>query len=133
MACCAPAASAPLTNPSRLAPGDCMSRRELAEAVNAWLREATCQRYELDAHPIARYERGAVRWPSAAYRSGLRHVLGATTDAPLASGPRGRTLRQHSLWPEPPIRDHRSRAVGGLRGRGVAGAARVSRLATFPR
>ena len=32
--------------PSRLAPGECMSRRELAEAVNAWLWETTRQRYD---------------------------------------------------------------------------------------
>ncbi|MDQ3885597.1 MAG: tetratricopeptide repeat protein [Actinomycetota bacterium] len=77
--------------PSRLAPGECMSRRELAEALNAWLWETTRQRYDLDAHTIARYERGAVRWPGAAYRSGLRHVLGAATDAELGFWP----ARQH--------------------------------------
>ena len=32
------------TPPSRLAPGECMSRGELAEAVNAWLWETTRQR-----------------------------------------------------------------------------------------
>ncbi len=35
-----------------------MSRGELAEAVNAWLWETTLQRYELDAHTLARYEGG---------------------------------------------------------------------------
>ena len=60
-----------------------MSRRELAEAVNTWLWETTLQRYELGAHTLARYERGAVRWSGAAYRSGLRHVLGAARDAEL--------------------------------------------------
>ncbi|MGH4018720.1 MAG: hypothetical protein ACRDT0_05655 [Pseudonocardiaceae bacterium] len=83
--------------PSRLAPGECMSRRELAEAVNAWPWETTRKRYELDAHTLARYERGAVRWPGAAYRSGLRHVLGAARDAELGFWP----ARQHSAPAQP--------------------------------
>jgi hypothetical protein len=49
-----------------------MGRAELAEAVNRYLWETTRKRYELDAHSIARYERGHVRWPGAHYRSGLR-------------------------------------------------------------
>ncbi|GAA1294312.1 hypothetical protein [Saccharothrix xinjiangensis] len=64
-------------------PAESMSRRELAEAVNNWLWKTTGKRYSLDAHTIARYERGAVRWPGAHYRAGLRHVLGAATDAEL--------------------------------------------------
>ncbi|MFC5055391.1 XRE family transcriptional regulator [Saccharothrix xinjiangensis] len=60
-----------------------MSRRELAEAVNTWLWRATGKRYSLDAHTLARYERGAVRWPGEHYRAGLRHVLGVDTDAEL--------------------------------------------------
>lgn len=68
---------------SRALPNEPMSRRELAEAVNAWLWETTGKRFDLDAHAIARYERGAVRWPGAHYRAGLRHVLGAATDAEL--------------------------------------------------
>jgi len=74
-----------------------MSRRELAEAVNAWLWETTRQRYELDAHTLARYERGAVRWPGAAYRSGLRHVLGTARDAELGFWP----ARQHPAPTQP--------------------------------
>jgi hypothetical protein len=58
-----------------------MSRAELAEAVCAWLWNTTRKRYDLDAHTIARYERGVVRWPCAAYRAGLRHVLGADESA----------------------------------------------------
>lgn len=69
--------------PSRLAPGDCLSRDELAEAVCAWLWHTTNIRYALDGHYIAKLERGAVGWPSAPYRSGLRHVLGVTSDADL--------------------------------------------------
>lgn len=55
--------------PSGKAPGECMSRRELAEAVNDYLWESTKARYELDSHSIARWERGEVLWPSAPYRS----------------------------------------------------------------
>ena len=73
--------------PSRIAPGEGMSRGELAEAVNRYLWESTQRRYTLDAHTIARYERGVVRWPNAAYRSGLRAVLDAATDADLGFFP----------------------------------------------
>lgn len=75
-------------SPSRLAPGDCMSRGELAEAVNAYLWDATGEHYELDAHAVARYERGAVRWPGAQYRSALRQVLGADADSELGFWPK---------------------------------------------
>jgi hypothetical protein len=60
-----------------------MSRAELAEAVNAWLWRSTGRRYELDGHHIAKYERGVVRYPIAAYRAALRAVLGAGTDTEL--------------------------------------------------
>ncbi|MFK4090336.1 hypothetical protein ACI2LF_39870 [Kribbella sp. NPDC020789] len=69
--------------PSRRAPGEFMSRVELAEAVCAWLWETTEVRYELDGHYIAKLERGAVRWPGAAYRSGLRYVLNVASDHEL--------------------------------------------------
>jgi hypothetical protein len=65
------------------APGECASRAEVAEAVNAWLWETTGKRYALDAHYLAKLERGVARWPSAAYRSGLRYVLGVDTAVEL--------------------------------------------------
>lgn len=70
-----------------------MSRAELAEAVNRCLWDATGKRYQLDAHTIARYERGQVRWPGAHYRSGLRQVLAVSSDAELGFHPsrRGRS------------------------------------------
>ncbi|WP_238164256.1 hypothetical protein [Kribbella pittospori] len=69
--------------PSRRAPGEQMSRAELAEAVCGWLWETTETKYELDGHYIAKLERGAVRWPGAAYRAGLRYVLNVVDDADL--------------------------------------------------
>lgn len=82
---------------SRVLPNEPMSRRELAEAVNAWLWETTGKRFDLDAHAVARYERGAVRWPGAHYRAGLRHVLGAATDAELGFRPSQPTTTHRSL------------------------------------
>ncbi|WP_350280890.1 hypothetical protein [Kribbella sp. HUAS MG21] len=73
--------------PSRRAPGEHMSRSELADAVCAWLWSTTEVKYELDGHYIAKLERGAVRWPGAAYRSGLRSVLGVSTDTDLGFFP----------------------------------------------
>ncbi|CRK61394.1 Putative C1 regulatory protein [Alloactinosynnema sp. L-07] len=73
--------------PSRRVPGAHMGRAELAEAVNALLWDTTGQRFELDARAVARWERGAVRWPGAHYRSALRHVLGAAGDAALGFRP----------------------------------------------
>jgi hypothetical protein len=75
--------------PSRRAPGEQMSRAELAEAVCTWLWETTETKYELDGHYIAKLERGAVRWPGAAYRSGLRHVLNVADDSELGFVPPG--------------------------------------------
>lgn len=76
-----------MNTPSRALPSEPLSRRELAEAANAWLWQTTNKRYELDAHTIARYERGAVRWPGRHYRAALRHVLGVATDADLGFRP----------------------------------------------
>ena len=78
--------------PSRAKPGECMTRAELADAVNLHLWESKRQRYGLDADSIKRYENGKVRWPGDAYREGLRAVLDAATDAELGfrPTPRGR-------------------------------------------
>ncbi len=75
--------------PSRRAPGEQMSRAELAETVCTWLWETTETKYELDGHYIAKLERGAVRWPGAAYRSGLRYVLNVADDGELGFVPPG--------------------------------------------
>lgn len=69
--------------PSRWAPGEGMTRNELAEAANAYLWTATHRRYELDGHHIAKWERGLVRFPIAPYRAALRAVLGVANDIEL--------------------------------------------------
>lgn len=79
--------TARVRNPSRAVPGEPMSRQEPAEAVNTWLRQTTGKHYSLDAHTIARYERGKVRRPGAHYRAALRHVLDVATDAELGFRP----------------------------------------------
>lgn len=82
--------------PSQLSPGDCMSRTELADAVNRYLLDTTAKAYDLDRHQIARYERGEVRWPGAPYRAGLRAVLGARSDTDLGFTPRRRSSDRHA-------------------------------------
>lgn len=77
-----------------------MSRVELAEAVCAWLWDTTEVRYELDGHYIAKLERGAVRWPGAAYRSGLRSILNVATDNELGFlPPPGTPANERELEP----------------------------------
>ena len=82
--------------PSRSAPGECLSRSELAEEVNGWLWRKTGRRYDLDGHHIAKYERGVVRYPISPYRAALRAVLGVRTDIELGfvAPSRRRTDRQ---------------------------------------
>lgn len=94
--------------PSRAVPGEPMSRSELAEAVNAhvWTASGKRTRTALDAHTIARYERGAVRWPGTAYRAGLRAVLGVATDAELGFVP---VRRDRVPAPVRSIGDYRGR------------------------
>jgi len=81
--------------PSSLISGECLSRAELAEAVNDFLWRTRDTRFELDGHSIARYERGQVLWPSEPYRAALKSVFGVTADAELGFRPtrRGNTGR----------------------------------------
>lgn len=80
-----------------------MSRAELAEAVCAWLWLTKGDNRPLDAHYIAKLERGSVRRTGGSYREALRAVLGVANDADLVScrlclsQPGGVT--QRSLWP----------------------------------
>lgn len=83
--------------PSSDAPGEHASRAEVARAVNRWLWQETGKRYDLDAHYLAKLERGVARWPNAAYRAGLRHVLVAEDDAALGFRPARRSDSGPSL------------------------------------
>lgn len=90
--------------PSRQVPGEALSRREVAEAANAWLYEKTKKTTAFDANYVAKLERGVVRWPSAYYRAGLRAVLGVATDAELGLCPprhSGTTRQADVPTPEP--------------------------------
>lgn len=99
--------------PSRVVPGECLSRTELAAAVNLWLWRTTGVRYELDDHLIGKWERGRVRRPSAPYRAALRALLGVDADEQL--GFQSRSDRQPVEAP-PEDRDWTRRTI-------VAGAA----------
>ncbi|WP_139235113.1 helix-turn-helix domain-containing protein [Actinopolyspora lacussalsi] len=80
--------------PSPRTPGAGMSRAELAEQANRWLAANMGSSGALDAHALARYERGAVVRPNRDYRAALRSVLGVTEDSELgfdrASAPAAR-------------------------------------------
>jgi hypothetical protein len=76
--------------PSPRVPNACMSRAELAEAVNAWVDANTPARGALDEHYVGRLEQGRVTWPGRHYRAGFRAVLGATTDTDLGFFPSNR-------------------------------------------
>ena len=80
--------------PSTQVPGSCASRAEVAEAVNRYLYDTTGQVYTLDAHYVAKLERGVVRWPNRAYRAGLRYVLAVSEDASLGFTPPRRADRR---------------------------------------
>ncbi|MGH3567901.1 MAG: hypothetical protein ACRDRH_18105 [Pseudonocardia sp.] len=84
--------------PSRRTLDERLSRAELAELVNAWLWEQTGRRFGLDIHLLAKWERGKVRYPTGPYRSALRAILGAETDAELGFIPPAR--RQPSAAPD---------------------------------
>ncbi|MBE1876618.1 hypothetical protein [Myceligenerans pegani] len=76
-----------LSAPSPSGSGSPMTRAELAEAVNQYVWSTTGQHCTLDAATLARYERGMVGWPGETYRTGLRAVLGAASDAELGFRP----------------------------------------------
>ncbi|GAB3925835.1 hypothetical protein GCM10029976_019660 [Kribbella albertanoniae] len=63
-----------------------MSRAELADAVCTWLWITKGDNRPLDAHYIAKLERGAVRRTGGSYGEALRAVLGVSNDADLGMG-----------------------------------------------
>lgn len=68
---------------SRSAPGEHLSRQELAELVNAHVAEHTGQAGALDSNYVGKLERGVITWPRRHYRAALRAVLSARTDREL--------------------------------------------------
>ena len=68
---------------SRQHPGECLSRQELADLVNAHVWDRYAVRVEVDAGYIGKLERGVIRWPGGHYREAFRTILGVVTDAEL--------------------------------------------------
>ncbi|WP_245848504.1 NB-ARC domain-containing protein [Lentzea kentuckyensis] len=68
---------------SRRHAGERLSRHELAELANAHLWTRHGRKVELDAHYVAKLERGVIRWPNARYREAFRAILGNASDAEL--------------------------------------------------
>ncbi|MEV0901475.1 SAM-dependent methyltransferase [Actinoplanes sp. NPDC049802] len=85
--------------PSPHRAGQCLSRAELAEAVNTALRELFPDRnptsLDVDARWVGKLERGEHRWPCEERRAALRQVVGAETDAVIGlySPRRGEAVR----------------------------------------
>lgn len=65
------------------APGQSMTRRELADAVNDHVFRATGKRGAVDERHVGKWERGETTWPRKHYRAALRAVLNVATDAEL--------------------------------------------------
>jgi hypothetical protein len=63
--------------------GECLSRRELAERVNAYIWDRYLVRVELDANYLGKLERGTIRWPGSMCREALREILGVSDDSEL--------------------------------------------------
>lgn len=82
--------AARLSRPSRREPGEPLSRAELAEIAAAEAYRRTGRVARIDAHYVARLERGAIRWPGRAYRQAFAGVLGAS-EAELGFRPPRRT------------------------------------------
>jgi hypothetical protein len=73
--------------PSPRRAGQCMSRAEVADAVNNALDQIypgqDLTAHYVDFRWIGKLERGEHRWPSEERRAALRHVLGTPTDTQL--------------------------------------------------
>jgi hypothetical protein len=72
--------------PSPRAPGLPLSRAELAELVAAEVFCRIGREAPVDAHYVAKLERGVIRWPSARYRAALAAVLDVDPADPAALG-----------------------------------------------
>lgn len=67
------------------APGQSMTRQELAEAINAYVYRASggTQVTAVDFNQVGKWERGVIRWPAARYRAAMRAILDVDTDRDL--------------------------------------------------
>jgi hypothetical protein len=74
-----------LRQASPSAPGQPMSRQELADSVNTLMTGS--ESGGLDAAHIGKLERGDYRWPNQRYREALRIALRAASDADLGFAP----------------------------------------------
>jgi hypothetical protein len=108
------------------ASGDCLSREELADLVNAWLFEHTGgRRAELDGNYIGKLEQGRIRWPQDPNRrAALRAVLGVETDAELGL----RRPRRSRTMVRGVDRQHFIRAGLGVGAAAVTGSAALLEL-----
>ncbi len=107
------------------ASGDCLSRQELAELVNAWMFEHKNSVVELDANYIGKLEQGAIRWPQDPdRREAFRAVLAVSTDAELGFR-RPRRSRTTLVGVD------RKQFIGAGLGLGAAAAAGPSALITL--
>lgn len=116
--------------PSPMRPAQCLSRAELADAVNVALDRLYAARdmaaQYVDARWVGKLERGEHRWPSAERRAALRHVLGATdaeiglysprrTESVLADSRDGPTSGSSEIDTLDPLSDLGSVDVDSLR------------------
>ncbi|MBV8541542.1 MAG: XRE family transcriptional regulator [Pseudonocardiales bacterium] len=64
-------------------PGECLTRQELAELVNAWVWDHRHTKVEATANYIGKLEQGVIRWPGTLYREAFRAIFGVSTDSEL--------------------------------------------------
>lgn len=64
-------------------PGQSLTRRELADAVNDHVLRATGKRGAVDERHVGKWERGETTWPRKHYRAALRAILNVATDTEL--------------------------------------------------
>jgi hypothetical protein len=67
------------------APGEPMTRQELADAINAHIYRVSggTQVTAVDPNHVGKWERGVIRWPAARYREALRAILDVDSDRNL--------------------------------------------------
>jgi hypothetical protein len=99
-------------------PGEPLSRKELADLVNAWIFGHNGRETAIDANYIGKLERGLIRWPNALYREGFQATLSAKEDRALGF----RRPRRTSRTIEDVNRQGFLRATAGVSALVVAGS-----------